>query len=426
MGILLIGVLLALMVVGIPIAFSIELSGIIFLLVTNMKSMIVVAQRLFMGMTNYTLIAIPLFTFSGYLMESGGLSRRLVDWVNKFFGWFWGSMGTVTIVCCTIFAALTGSGPATVAAIGAIMIPSMRNNGYTKEASAGILASAGALGPIIPPSVVMIVYGTTMNLSIPDMFMGGVVPGLTIALGLITVNTVYAVRHDIKPIKIKYTAKQLISSTVSAFGVLMLPVIVLGGIYGGIFTPTEAAAVCVVYSLLLGVIYRELTLESLVSALKRTIETSAMVILITGMSGILGWLLSAAQIPRAIAEAILPYIGGSQTIYILLLLAILFAVGCIMETLAAVVIIAPILVPIGLELGMDPLHLGLVFCIALIVGYITPPFGCNLFTASAVAEVSYAQVLKGVLPYLAMMATITIVLAFIPSLSIWLPNILKG
>lgn len=408
---------------GVPIAYSIELSVVGFLLITGLKPMIIIPQKMEIGMDTFVYLAIPLFTFAGYLMEQGGLSERLVDCVEKLFGWIPGSMGTITIICCLFFAALTGSGPATVAAIGALMIPTMTSNGYTKTEAAGLLAAGGALGPIVPPSIAMIVYATTMGLSVPTMFMAAMVPGIVLGLLFIITNTIIFVRKGIKPEHKHYTAKELLHSVWRALGVIFLPVLVLGGIYGGIFTPTEAATVAAVYALILGLAYRQLTVEKLINAMKKTVTTSAMVVFIVGASNAFGTILAAANIPKTIANALLPYLSN-KVIYLLLLVVLLLLVGCVMETVSSIVILAPILIPIGIELGLDGMHLGILFSVTLIVGFITPPFGLNLFTSAATSEVSFAEVVKGVAPYLIASLIFVLMIAFIPQISLTLPALL--
>ncbi len=416
---------LILIIIGVPIAFSIGLSGSLFLAITQMRPLILVAQRLTVGMDSFALLAIPLFTLAGYLMEEGGLSKRLVNWAQAMFGWFPGSMGTITVICCAIFAALTGSGPATVAAIGALMFPAMINSGYSKKTAAGILAAGGVLGPIIPPSISMIVYGSTMNVPVPDMFLAGIIPGVLIATAFILVNTVQAVKNKIKRNETRYTLKERIILTWKALGVLLLPVIILGGIYGGVFTPTEAAAIAVIYSIILGFIYKELTISKLISGMKKTIETSAMVVFIVGISNLLGWILAAAKIPVMIANAVIPMFANKY-IYMLVLMFLLLVVGCLMEILAAILVLAPILVPIGIQMGWDPLHLGVIFCTNLIIGYITPPFGVNLFTASSTTGVPFAELIKGVLPYLVVAISMVLLLAFVPDIILFLPRIVSS
>jgi len=374
------------------------------------------------GMDSFVLLAVPLFTLAGYLMEQGGLSRRLVDIVEKIFGRFLGASGTVTIVCCAIFAALTGSGPATVAAIGAVMLPALDKSGYPKRTAAGMLAAGGALGPIIPPSITMIVYGSTMSLSIPAMFLGGVIPGILIAILFIVVNIILAKRYGIKPNEEKYKLKDIAISLYKSIAILMLPVIVLGGIYGGIFTPTEAATICVIYSIILGFAYRELTVKKLLEAMKKTVVTSSTVAVLLGVASVFGWILASAKIPNMLAEALIPILGNKYT-YTFVLMMILFVVGCLMDSLTSIIILAPILVPIGLQLGMDPLHLGVLFCINLVIGFITPPFGLNLFTAVSVTGTGFVDVVRGVLPFLIAAILAVFVLAYVPGIILFLPNL---
>ncbi len=418
---ILFGILIGFIIIGVPVCFCIAYSGIGFLLFTQMKPLILIAQRALNGMDSYTLLAIPLFTLAGYIMDKGGLSKRLVDFLEKACFWIPGGMGTITVLCCAVFAALTGSGPATVAGIGAIMYPAMKNGGYHADTSAGLLACGGALGPVIPPSICMIVYGTTMGVSVPAMFMAAVVPGLLMAFFLIITNILVCKRQRVQQSRKHYSAHEILVAFSHAWGVLLLPIVVLGGIYGGIFTPTEAAAICVTFALILGVCYRELTIRNLLDSLIKTVETSAMVIIIVGMSAILSWILSATGIPAQIASAVVPYLGNKY-VYILVLLLILFLIGCLMETVASMLILGPILVPIGLQLGMNDLHLSMVFCIALVVGMVTPPFGLNLFTACATTGQTFTQVVRGMIPFLIALVVAVFVISFVPELSLFLPR----
>jgi len=422
-AVVLFGILISFIFIGIPVCFCIAFSGIGFLLFTQMKPLILVAQRALNGMDSYTLLAIPLFTLAGYLMDRGGLSKRLVDFLEKACFWVPGGMGTITVLCCAVFAALTGSGPATVAGIGAIMFPAMQRTGYRDDTAAGLLACGGALGPVIPPSICMIVYGTTMSVSVPAMFMGAVGPGLLMAAMLIITNFFVCKNQQIKQVKVSHSAGEILESFKHAWAVLLLPVVVLGGIYGGVFTPTEAAAVCVGYAVVLGFCYKELDFQSLLNAMITTVETSAMVIIIVGMSAILSWILSSTGIPAKIAKIVVPFIGN-RYLYIVILLLILFLIGCVMETVASMLILGPILVPIGIALGMNKLHLAIVFCIALIVGMVTPPFGLNLFTACATTGQTFMQVVKGMIPYLIALIVAVIIVSFIPETVLILPKLM--
>ena len=421
-AVILFGVMLVLILIGVPIAFSIISSSTIYLIVTQLKTLTLVPQRTVIQMDSFVLLAIPLFTFAGYLMEQGGLSKRLVAWVAASFGWIPGSMGTVAILCCTFFAALTGSGPATVAAIGSLMIPSMLANGYLKRDSAGIIAAGGALGPIIPPSIAMIVYGSALNVSVPAMFSAALIPGVFIAVLFILTNTYMCRRSGIKSQHKKIKAREFLGITKRALPVLFLPIIILGGIYGGIFTPTEAAAVATVYSLILAISYRELSWGKLIEAAKKTVYTSAMVMFIIGSSGALAWLLAATRVPATFAAVVTPILGDNRFVYLGLLMIILFFVGCLMDTIPAILILGPILVPIGISLGLSPVHIGVCFCINLIIGFITPPFGINLFTVTSIAEVTFADAVKGVLPYIVIAVVGVIIIAFNPVITEWLPQ----
>ena len=394
-------VMFALIFIGLPVYLSILGSGAMFLIVTGIKPLLLVSQRMTTGLDSFPLLAIPLFVLVGELMDRGGISKRMINWADALMGWVPGGLGVVTIVSCAIFAALTGSGPATVAAIGSIMIPSLTNTGYDKRSAAGMVAAGGALGPIIPPSIPMIIYGVTMGLSIPKMFIAGILPGLVMMLLLILVNF-FLIKNkpDILKNREKFSLKRLLTSTWSALGALLLPIIILGGIYSGVFTPTEAAAVGVVYALLLGFfIYREIRIKDLPDALLKAMETAAMVGIIMGAANLLSWIMSVNNFGDMVTNALGSFITTKYS-YLIVLMILLFFVGALMDTVAAIIILAPVLVPFGIELGIDPLHLGMIFVINLVIGYVTPPFGYNLFTAQSITGLRFNDIVKGVMPFL--------------------------
>lgn len=426
MGVLLLGLLLVLIFFGIPIGFAILLTSTLFIQATDLTELVVIPQRLALGLDSSSLLAIPLFTLMGYIMEACGLSKRLVDWVYSLFGRVRGSLGIVTIICCTIFAALSGSGPATVMAIGTLLVPAMEENGYPPRSAAGLTAMAGALGPIIPPSIVMIVYGTTMSVSITKMFMGGVLPGLLIALFLIITNQIITRKFDLKVSQQHYTFGDLLRITWRALPTLLLPVLILGGIYGGVVTPTESATVGCVYSLVLALVYRKINVKSFIEILRKTVETTAMIAILTGSAAVFGWILSTTRIPTQIANVIVPMLGGNTVLYWIILLIILMFVGCIMDALASIVMLAPILVPIGTAMGIQDIHLGIVFCVSLIVGFVTPPFGANLFAAVGLTKQPFAEVVKGVIPFLIAALIALILLVVFPQISMFLPSQVVG
>lgn len=360
-------------------------------------------------------------------MDFGGISKRLTDWAKSLLGWLPGGLGIVTVFSCAIFAALTGSGPATVAAIGSIMLPSMMKAGYSKETSAGLVAAAGALGPIIPPSIPMIIYGVTMNLSIPAMFVAGVVPGLVIALVLSIVNIFFAYKNPqvIQYAKtMKFDFKLSLKLFWKALGALGLPVLILGGIYGGIFTPTESAAVGIVYALVVGFALKELKLKDLPRILISSLKTSTMVNFIIAAASLFSWVVSKSQIGTVISDAFVNLVGGSQAMYLAVLVVILLVVGCLMDNVAATLILAPILIPVGISLGCNQLHIGMLFCICLVVGFVTPPFGYNLFTAVSISGLNFKQIVKGTLPFLLAEILLLFVFAFVPGIITWLPSLM--
>lgn len=418
--------LFGLMLLGVPVAFAILSAGMTYLAATG-ASILVVPQRLIFGLNSFTLLAVPLFILVGNLMDFGGISKRLTDWAKSILGWLPGGLGIVTVFSCAIFAALTGSGPATVAAIGSIMLPSMLKAGYSRETSAGLVAAAGALGPIIPPSIPMIIYGVTMNLSIPAMFVAGVAPGLVIALALALVNVVFAYRT---PQVIEYAKSMKFDVFLSlkllwkALGALGLPVLILGGIYGGVFTPTESAAIGIVYALILGFALGELKLKDLPRILISSLKTSTMVNFIIAAASLFSWVVSKSQIGTVISEAFINLVGGSQPLYLLVLVLVLLVVGCLMDNVAATLILAPILIPVGVQLGCNELHIGMLFCICLVVGFVTPPFGYNLFTAVSVSGLNFKQIVKGSLPFLITEILLLFIFAYVPGIITWLPRLM--
>jgi len=418
-------VMFALIFIGLPVYLSILGSGAMFLIVTGIKPLLLVSQRMTTGLDSFPLLAIPLFVLVGELMDRGGISKRMINWADALMGWVPGGLGVVTIVSCAIFAALTGSGPATVAAIGSIMIPSLTNTGYDKKSAAGMVAAGGALGPIIPPSIPMIIYGVTMGLSIPKMFIAGILPGLVMMLLLILVNF-FLIKNkpDILKNREKFSLKRLLTSTWSALGALLLPIIILGGIYSGVFTPTEAAAVGVVYALLLGFfIYREIKIKDLPDALLKAMETAAMVGIIMGAANLLSWIMSVNNFGDMVTNALGSFITTKYS-YLIVLMILLFFVGALMDTVAAIIILAPVLVPFGIELGIDPLHLGMIFVINLVIGYVTPPFGYNLFTAQSITGLRFNDIVKGVMPFLIIELISVLLFAFVPSIITFVPNML--
>lgn len=333
-GLIIFGSLLIGMFMGLPVCFALLAACLIYLIPSGIP-LTIVPQTMIAGMNSFVLLAIPLFTMTGYLMEQTSLSRRLVDFVEALFCRSRGSMGVVTIVTCAIFAALTGSGPATVAAIGAIMMPALTRANYPKSTSAGMIAAGGALGPIIPPSANMVVYGAAMGLSVSKMFIGGVLPGIMMAIALCLVNVYLAAKYKFAKSDVRYPKKEVLRRTARAIPTLVLPVIILGGIYGGLVTPTEAAVLSVLYALIYGFATKEIKVKVLWTVLSKTVLTSAVVTFIISVAKTFGWILSKTRLPAIIGEAIMEVIPN-KWVYLAVLMALLFLVGCLMDTIPSI------------------------------------------------------------------------------------------
>lgn len=409
-----------LLLVGAPIAIAIGLSSFVAIIDSGVP-IDTLARSMFSGVDSFTLMAIPFFVFAGDLMLAGGTSKRLIDFAKKWVGWTTGGLPIAGVLSSMFFAALSGSSPATVAAIGGIMIPSLKEARYPEKFSVGLMTAAGSLGIIIPPSITFLVYGSVAEVSISKLFIAGIIPGVFIGFVLMLVSYIIAKRQGHKPDK-KPTAKELWTSTAAAIWGIMMPVIVLGGIYFGVFTPTEAAAIAIVYSMFIGFfIYKELTLKILVTVAKRSIVTSAMIMLVISAAKVFSWYLTFEQIPSTVAGQILQY-ATNQVTFFLLVTVILLIVGMFMDSSAAVLILVPLFMPIVVEMGIDPIHFGVVMIVNLAIGMLTPPFGLNLFVASGISKLSLTGVTRGTVPFIIVLIGALLVITFIPELSLYLPE----
>ena len=408
-------VLFILLFMGIPVVYSIGLDCIFYVLVFHVSDLIQLPTKIYAQNDSYVLLAIPLFVMCGYLMEAGGISRRLVDFVYSLVGRQPGALGTVAILSCMVFAALTGSAVATTAAIGAIMFPMMVENGYDSKVAAGMICSAGALGPIIPPSVPMVIYGSTMGVSVADLFLGGIIPGILMGVTFIVINIVYAIRNKLPRSQEEFSVKKTLKAFWKSLGVLFLPVIILGGIYSGTFTPTEAGTVAVLYSLLLCIFYRAIDLKGFLEVCRKTILTAGSIMCIICISGMFAYILTVENIPQTIAAVVLPYMSSSVD-FMLMMFIFLIIVGALMDSGPAILILAPIIAPIGVSLGLPAIYVGIMFCCILCMGAITPPFGITLFTIAPIAKETFGRVVKGALPFTIAAFVVLLVLCFVPRL----------
>ncbi len=426
MEFILFGSFLVLLVLNIPIAVALGLSGIIALIFGDMPTPpLLIAQRMFTSLDSFPFMAIPFFMLAGGFMEQGGMSRRLVNFAQALIGSVKGGLGIITIVSCAFFAALSGSNPATVAAIGSIMIPAMIQAGYPLSFAAALAAAGGTLGVVIPPSIPMVTYGVVTNTSIGDLFIAGLIPGLLLALSLIGVVIWKA--HTLNlPRGAKSSLANLWKTGRDAFLALMMPIIILGGIYGGIFTPTEAAAVATVYAFIVGVfVFREINLDRTIRIILKASVNTAVVFFVIATSSSFSWLLTSLQVPARVAAAMLE-VSRNPFVIILFLNVVLLFLGTILETQAIILLVTPIIFPLAQQLGIHPIVLGILIVVNTSIGMITPPMAVNLFVACSLTGLTIEKISRSILIFLAAELIILLMISNIPVLSLGLLNLLKG
>ena len=412
-----------LLALGIPIAIALGGSAIVYVLMQEYLSLTMLIQTSFAGMSTFPLLAIPLFMLAGNLMNEGGLTRDLVRFARLLLGHINGGLGLATIAASAIFAAISGAAVATAVAIGMVMIPAMKEAGYDEEVAAGVTATASCMGPIIPPSIPFIMYGVIANVSIGALFLGGVVPGLLLALFLMAYMYYVAKKRDY-PKEKKATFTEVLVGAWKALPALLMPVIIMGGILGGAFTPTEAAGVVVIYALLVGkFVYRQLSLRRMPTILLNSGIESAMVMLLLGLSEPFSWIIAAEQIPQIIINAI-SQVSSSPYVVLFLINVLLILVGIPLETAPAITIVTPVIAPMAAQLGIDPVHLGIVVCFNLVLGLITPPVGAVLFAICGMTGMSLEKLAKGVWTPFYISLIVLALITYIPSLTTYLPKAL--
>lgn len=417
-SLLLFGSFLALLILSVPIAISLGLASAVALLYSGKVSSSYIAQGLVTSIDSFPLMAVPFFILAGDLMGQGGLSRRLLNVGNVLFGRYTGGLAIIAIVTCMFFAAISGSGPATVAAIGGIMLPAMAQQGYDKGYSVGLIAAAGSIGIIIPPSIPMIIYAVSANVSITKMFLAGIIPGLLIGVALIVVAYLSARKHGYRGSERRYRGAEIAAAVWDAKWALLAPVIILGGIYGGVFTPTEAAAVGVLYGFVVGAfVHKELSFKGLYQVIAGSALTSATVIVIVGTATIFGRVLAIERIPFVIADYIV-HLTDNPIVILLLINALLLFVGMFMETIAAIIILTPILLPVVTAVGVDPVHFGIVIIVNLAIGMVTPPVGVNLFVGARIGGVALEKAAAGSIAFIVAMIATLLAITYVPGLSL--------
>jgi C4-dicarboxylate transporter DctM subunit len=410
--------------INVPIAFTLGFAVIVPLMITKTFPLVTVSMAMTQAIDSFPFMAIPFFILAGNLMDRGGISERLVKFADSLVGSVYGGLAIVTIIACTFFGAISGSGPATVASIGGIMIPFMVKEGYDAGFAAAIAAAAGCLGLFIPPSIAMITYGVTTGQSIGDLFIGGVGPGIMTAIGLSIVAYLISKKRGYKG-HAEFSMKRVMTTLKNAFYPLFMPVIILGGIYGGIFTPTEAAAVAVFYALLVGFfLTRELKLKDIPVILKNTAVTTAMVMMIIATATAFGRILTLAQLPAMLVRIVTENNVGPIMFLLIINIAMLI-IGTFMELNATILILAPILVPIAQKLGVDLVHLGIIMVVNMTFGLLTPPLGTHLFMGCGIAKIKFDSILREIWPMILVAVVVILLVTYIPETSMVLIKLIS-
>ena len=422
-GITLLGLFVLLLVLGAPIAVCLGMSSVAAILIQGVgkpiEAIMSVLPRLCSSASSkFMLLAIPFFILSGNVMEKAGISGRLINLAEKCLGHIKGGMAIVCVAVSYFFAAISGSGPASVAALGLIMIPAMVKAGYSAAFSCALMAAGGAIGVVIPPSITFVVFGSIADgASITDLFISGLVPGLLMGAGLIAAALLLGRRMDLKTMP-KAAGRERWQALKDAFLGLLMPVIILGGIYGSFFTPTEAAAVSVFYGLAVGVfVYREITWKKMIDILVDSCSTTATVMFITMGATLFGYVLTRARLDLAIKDVMLNVTGGSWIIFFIIVNIVLLIAGCFLDSTSALYIFTPLFAPVAVELGIHPIHLGVVMIVNLAIGLFTPPVGVNLYVACGIGDIKLEQITKGIIPCLIAEIAVLLLVSYVPAIS---------
>jgi len=421
-ALILFGSFIILLFLNVPIALGLGVSSLLAMISAGLP-MDLFPMSIYAGIGKFTLLAIPFFILAGNTMEKAGISDKLITLANKFVGHKKGGLAIVAVITSMFFAAISGSGPATVAALGVIIIPAMMKAGYGKAMPSALMATAGGIGVIIPPSIPFVIYGAIAGVSIGKMFIAGIVPGIMIGVGLILASLLLTKKMDIEHVE-KATKKEKMKAFKESIWGLMMPIIILGGIYGGIFTPTEAAAVAAVYGIMVGMfIYRKINMKNLMDLMTDSAIQSAVVMFIVACASLFAWFVTTEGI-STMASDFLIQVSGNKYVFLLILNIILLIAGCFLDATSALYIFTPIMLPVALQLGYDPIALGVVMTVNLAIGMITPPVGVNLFVACGVSKISIKEISVAVLPFLFASLVVLLLITYIPEIITFLPDLL--
>ncbi|TDR56542.1 tripartite ATP-independent transporter DctM subunit [Halomonas ventosae] len=405
---------LVFMLLGVPIALAIGASTLVALHAQGVPLM-VVPQQMFQGINSFALVAVPMFILAGDLMAQGKVSEKLVAFADSLFGFLKGGLSLVSVGAGMFFAAISGSGAATTAAVGSSLVPELRKKGYEPASAASLIAASGTIGVVIPPSVPMIIYAVIAQQSVSQLFLSGILPGIAMGLGLAAIAIVQAYRRNY-PRGTAFSPATIWHTFRSASWGLMTPVIILGGIFSGVFTPSEAAVVAVNYALLVSLfVYRDLGLADVYRILIRSAITTSVIMLVIATSAVLSWTLSSWQVPGAIAQAVLS-LSTDPYVIMLLVVAVILLTGVFIETASALIILTPVLLPLVTQLGIDPIHFGLIIVVGLAIGMITPPVAINLYVASSVTRLPLERITRAIIPYLLGLVAVLLLVVYVPIL----------
>ncbi|QFT33051.1 Sialic acid TRAP transporter permease protein SiaT [Labrenzia sp. THAF82] len=414
--------LFALMLLRVPIAVALGLSSLGYILIEGLPA-VVLPHNMIGGMDSFPLLAVPFFILAGALMNSAGITSRIFDFARSIVGWMHGGLGHVNIGASIIFAGMSGAAVADAGGLGAIEIRAMRDSGYDDDFSVGVTAASSTIGPIIPPSLPLVIFGVMASVSIGELFVAGIVPGLLMALSLMVMVWFYSRRRNY-PRDTEFRMGNVWNTFKRAFLPLMTPVIIVGGIVSGAFTPTEAAVCAAAYAMCLGLfVYGTLNAKRLATAAMETIEMTASILLIVGAASVFAWILTSNQAAALFAKGLLSLTENKYLILLLITLVVL-VVGLFMETIAAISILVPVLLPVTQQIGVDPVHLGIIVILNLMIGLLTPPVGMVLFVLSKVSNVPFERCVKATVPFLVPLVGVLLLLTFVPSLTLYLPEVL--
>ncbi|GAK60844.1 TRAP dicarboxylate transporter, DctM subunit [Candidatus Vecturithrix granuli] len=415
-----------LMIAGVPIAFCLLFATFIFLHAWGQIAPTIIPKNMFSGLDSFHLLAVPFFVLAGQVMNRSGITNRLIHFSNIMVGKIPGGLAQVNVFVSIIFAGLTGSGVADTSAIGSILIPAMEKVGFSRQYSAAVTASSSVIGPIIPPSILMVIYANVMGISVGNLFSGGFVPGIMIGIGLMILCFYYAEKYHHPRRTETVSWREILVATKDAILALIMPIIIIGGILGGIFTPTEAAAVAVGYALFIGFfVFCSLKLRDLPDCFLESAKVSGIILLIISCATAFGWALTIVRMPETLAQYIISISVNPYIVMLLINLFLLF-MGMIMEVGANVIILAPILAPLAIKLGVDPLHFAIIMIVNLNIGLATPPLGVCLFVAAPLAKISLEDISRAIFPFLLVEIAVLFLLTYLPSLTLLLPRLLMG